>query len=194
MKRHRRIISLFLMIFIFLSFTACEKPMSEEEIKEACMAEAENFVGGYLSNTNLDYLDKYIVYSDDFKRHKLEADYDWYGGTLIIEKVADYILKNATFETDRFSFTYNKETERAKLNVNVTILPSKKVFDKIEEYVKQNQYSDDMEAAAIQAIFMIGDIQPVTVHVPIEFIYNDQHEDWEILQYWLVMKAINEAE
>ena len=63
MKRHRRIISLFLMIFIFLSFTACEKPMSEEEIKEACMAEAENFVGGYLSNTNLDYLDKYIVYS-----------------------------------------------------------------------------------------------------------------------------------
>ena len=75
MKRHRRIISLFLMIFIFLSFTACEKPMSEEEIKEACMAEAENFVGGYLSNTNLDYLDKYIVYSDDFKRHKLEADY-----------------------------------------------------------------------------------------------------------------------
>ena len=51
-----------------------------------------------------------------------------------------------------------------------------------------------MEAAAIQAIFMIGDIQPVTVHVPIEFIYNDQHEDWEILQYWLVMKAINEAE
>ena len=92
MKRHRRIISLFLMIFIFLSFTACEKPMSEEEIKEACMAEAENFVGGYLSNTNLDYLDKYIVYSDDFKRHKLKADYDWYGGTLIIEKVADYIL------------------------------------------------------------------------------------------------------
>ena len=59
MKKYVKVVSLFLAALVMLSLTACGKQMSEEEIKEACIAEAENFVGGYLSNTGTGFLNKY---------------------------------------------------------------------------------------------------------------------------------------
>ena len=56
MKKSMQIMALLLVVFSVLSLTACKKyHMSEEEIKEACISEAEYFVGGYLRNDGPDF-------------------------------------------------------------------------------------------------------------------------------------------
>ena len=207
MKKYVKVVSLFLAALVMLSLTACGKQMSEEEIKEACIAEAENFVGGYLSNTGTGFLNKYAGkgWTVEELYNKLE---DGYTGDqnavelLITGKVADYILENATFEVDQYSFVHEKNSNRAELCVNVTILPPKKVFERIEEYVKKASYAfirveeeeATAEAAFPQAISMISDIQPVTASIPITFIYNDENDEWLIDYCRGVMGNINSAE
>ena len=86
--------------------------------------------------------------------------------------------------------------------MNVTILPPKKVFERIEEYVKKASYAlirveeeeATAEAAFPQAISMISDIQPVTASIPITFIYNDENDEWLIDYCRGVMGNINSAE
>lgn len=52
MKKFMQIMALMLVVFSVLSLTACKKyHMSEEEIKEACISEAEYFVGGVIFAT-----------------------------------------------------------------------------------------------------------------------------------------------
>ena len=57
--KYAKIITLLLAVFMALSLSACGKKMSEEEMEEACVKATETFVGGYLSNTNTNYLEKY---------------------------------------------------------------------------------------------------------------------------------------
>ena len=59
MMKYAKIITLLLAVLMALSLSACGKKMSEEEMEEACVNATETFVGGYLSNTNTNYLEKY---------------------------------------------------------------------------------------------------------------------------------------
>ena len=99
----------------------------------------------------------------------------------ICNKVADYILEGATFETDQTSFDYDKKNDSARLVVDVTILPPEKVFAAIEEYVESvrslsvdvSEVEAEAEASFQYILSMIDDIQPVTASIPIEFYYNE---------------------
>ena len=59
MRKYTKIITLLLAVLMVLLLSACGKKMSEEEIEEACVKATETFVGGYLSNTNTNSLEKY---------------------------------------------------------------------------------------------------------------------------------------
>lgn len=59
MRKYTKNITLLLAVLMALSLSACGKKMSEEEMEEACVKATETFVGGYLSNTNTNYLEKY---------------------------------------------------------------------------------------------------------------------------------------
>lgn len=65
MMKYAKIITLLLAVLMVLSLSACDKKMSEEEIEEACVKATETFVGGYLSNTSTNYLEKYTPYPED---------------------------------------------------------------------------------------------------------------------------------
>lgn len=207
MKKFMQIMALMLVVFSVLSLTACKKyHMSEEEIKEACISEAEYFVGGYLRNDGPDFLEKYDPFPEqEYESKKLEDNYTWDLTDLayrICNKVADYILEGATFETDQTSFDYDKKNDSARLVVDVTILPPEKVFAAIEEYVESVRYLSvdvseveaEAEASFQYILSMIDDIQPVTASIPIEFYYNEDDKEWQIKEYWMVMIHINEAE
>ena len=77
MKKSMQIMALLLVVFSVLSLTACKKyHMSEEEIKEACISEAEYFVGGYLRNDGPDFLEKYDPFPEqEYESKKLEDNY-----------------------------------------------------------------------------------------------------------------------
>ena len=79
MKKSMQIMALLLVVFSVLSLTACKKyHMSEEEIKEACISEAEYFVGGYLRNDGPDFLEKYDPFPEqEYESKKLEDNYTW---------------------------------------------------------------------------------------------------------------------
>ena len=73
MKKFMQIMALLLVVFSVLSLTACKKyHMSEEEIKEACISEAEYFVGGYLRNDGPDFLEKYGSLNKNMKARNLK--------------------------------------------------------------------------------------------------------------------------
>lgn len=104
MKKFMQIMALLLVVFSVLSLTACKKyHMSEEEIKEACISEAEYFVGGgYLRNDGPDFLEKYDPFPEqEYESKKLEDNYTWDLTDLayrICNKVADYILDGYVLE------------------------------------------------------------------------------------------------
>ena len=156
MKKFMQIMALMLVVFSVLSLTACKKyHMGEEEIKEACISEAEYFVGGYLRNDGPDFLEKYDPFPEqEYESKKLEDNYTWDLTDLayrICNKVADYILEGATFETDQTSFDYDKKNDSARLVVDVS------------------EVEAEAEASFQYILSMIDDIQPVTASIPIEF-------------------------
>lgn len=192
MRRYIKIIALLLVALMALPLSACGKKMSEEEMEEACVKATETFVGGYLSNTNTNYLEKYNPYPRTILRTAcfdlipFLIFYNWDVG----ERVSDYILKHATFEVDPYSFIHEKNSDEASLSVNVTIIPPEAAFNQAKEYLKIPEVNDPTinEEMYNQAISAISGIQPVTISVPVDLAYEDG--EWLASGHTTVMRAI----
>ena len=196
MRKYTKIITLLLTVLMVLSLSACDKKMSEEEIEEACVKATETFVGGYLSNTSTNYLEKYTPYPEyDLENCLLRPNlfFDFFYNWDVGERVSDYILKHATFEVDPYSFIHEKNSDMASLSVNVTIIPPEAAFNQAKEYLKIPAVNDPAidEEMYNQAISVISGIQPVTISVPVDLAYKDG--EWLVSGHTAVMMAINEA-
>lgn len=194
----KRIFIGILAVVMMLSLAACSSgpKMSEEEIKDACSKEAENYVGGYLSNSSANFLKKYDNDPEELLgRYKLSFHYDFYTNSDVADMVCDYIIEHATFEVNPYSFYMNEDANRVEMAVNVTIIPPSAAKNQIEDILKHTYVGDGDDAARNdlynQAISIISGIQPVTASIPIELAYGDG--EWMIQNYWMVMKHINEA-
>lgn len=199
MKNVLKFFTILIAATMLMTLCACSEKMTEEEIEAACKKEAENFVGGYLSCTSLNYLEKYkadpwydYMMGNNMYNFKPRPNY---GGTNCLgipERIADYILTHASFEIDPYSFVYEKKSDTALLSVNVTIIPPQTAFDTIEDYVTTQWYSiQDGDTAAVDAAYyesvsMVEAISPVTQSVNITF----KNEDGE----WLIDDWVNVAQ
>ncbi len=193
-KKMKRI--LLILVVLVLTLAACNSgpKMSEEEIRDACFREVENFVGGYLSNSSANFLKKYDSDPEyELRRNKLAFNYDFYTNSEVAEMVCDYIIEHASFEIDRYSFYLNKDTDKAELAVNVTIIPPEAAKSQLEDIFKNTFAGDEAKKMELynQAISIINSIQPVTASIPVKLYYEDG--EWLIDSYWMIMIYINEA-
>lgn len=171
---------------------------SEEYVKEACIKEAESYVGSYLANTdikltwNLDYSPTLVE-----SQYKLRFRYDVLTNYDVADRVCDYILEHASFEVDPDSFSMNKDTDSDSpdvgLSVKVTIIPPATAKDQVEAIIIEKQANDDAEKDEIynRAISVVSGIQPVAENIPIEFFSNEGV--WMIRNYREVLRNINKA-
>lgn len=204
MKRLKSVIVLLMATSMLVLLCSCGNKMSEEEVEATCKKEAENFVGGYLSCTSLNYLEKYKAdpwydYLMDNNMYNFKPRPNYIGTHEcfeVPERIADYILTHASFKIDPYSFVYEKKRDTALLSVSVTIIPPQTAFDTIEDYVTTCWYlMRNIDTAAIDAVYyeslsLVEGISPVTQSVNITF--KNEDGEWLIDNWSGVAQQINE--